>query len=436
MLFALLVAGLLGQSAIAQNIPASALQNVTIHNADGSVTESATIVWRDGVIEAVGKNARVPFDAYIIDGGDSLHVYPGFIDGMANWGSPERPDNQPRLENPGDPPYDRAGIQPERKPSDLLTEDRNFEAAMKAGFTTAALYPEGFMLPGQVQVFALSPDNTDDGLLSESLALAASFEEAPGGWSSGAYPSTLMGVMAQYRQLMFDAEALSQHIEYYQQNPEMTAPDRDKVLESLFPVLNGEKPLYFSVDSHDNIERLFSLQDQFGFDVVIVSGLEAYQQAEALQERGIPVLASVDVEDAPEWYTESKDKKEDEEAEEELTEEEQQYRDKQIEAWKKLATNIHMLMDEGVKVGYASNGMDLKDLSGKLEVLLDEGGLTEEDLVKMMTVNTAEILGMDASFGSLEEGNNASFSVFDKPMTEEKAKVTHSVSNGTINELN
>ncbi|WP_108722913.1 amidohydrolase family protein [Gracilimonas amylolytica] len=437
---ALLFLGMGVQQVFAQTTPAHALKNVTIHNADGSVTESATIVWRNGVIEAVGTNLTIPFDAYEIDGGDSLHVYPGFIDGYSIWGSPELPRNLPDLDDPGNPPYDRAGIQPERNPSELLTEDKSFEAAIKAGFTTAALYPNGYMLPGSVEIFYLSDDHNSVELLSDKVGMAGSFDTAPGGWGSGAYPSTLMGVMAKFRQVMFDATALQQHIKYYSQNPEMPAPDRSRVLEALFPVINNEVPLYFEVDQKEHIERLFKLQDEFGFDLVIVSGKEAYAKADELKRRNIPVLASVDFTDAPEWYKDMKkeeesDDSDSDETNEEISEEEQAYRDKQLEAWKLEVANIKSLMDAGVQVGYASAGLELKDLSGKLETLLEESGMSEQNLVQVLTGNTADILGISNTHGSIAKGKNASFSVFDKQMSEEKAKVLHNITNGIIHEL-
>jgi imidazolonepropionase-like amidohydrolase len=448
LLFAFLFAGLSMQGVFAQTTPAHALKNVTIHHADGSTTESATIVWRNGVIEAIGINAAIPFDAFEIDGGDSLHVYPGFIDGFSTLGSPSLPKSQdlPKLDDPGNPPYYRSGVQPERKPSELLTEDKNFEAIMKVGFTTAALYPDGYMLPGQVEAFYLSSSHNNVGLIKGPLGLAGSFDTAPGGWSSGAYPSTLMGVMAKFRQVMFDATALQQHIKYYEQNPEMPAPDRDRVLEAMFPLVNNSTPLFFEVGSKEHIERILKIQDEFGFNVVIVSGKEAYAKADELKRRNIPVLAGIDFTDMPKWYAEMKKEEEKDEAEveqeeeaaeeEEISEEEQNYREKQLEAWKAEVTNIKKLMDSGVSVGFSSAGLELKDLSAKIEILLDEGGLTETDLVTLMSANTANILGLNRTHGSLERGKNASFSVFDKAMTEEKAKVLHSISNGIIHEFN
>lgn len=437
LLTAFVIWGLGMQSVIAQTTPAHALKNVTIHNADGSAMESATIIWRDGVIEAVGKNVNIPFDAYEIDGGDSLHVYPGFIDGYSIWGSPALPTDLPELDDPGNPPYDRAGIQTERFPSDILTEDKNFETALKAGFTTAALYPNGYMLPGSVEIFYLSDDHEKVELLSDNVGMAGSFDTAPGGWGSGAYPSTLMGVMAKFRQVMFDATALQQHIKYYSQNPEMPAPKRDQVLEALFPVINKEIPLFFEVDSKENIERLLKLQDEFGFELVIVSGKEAYAKADELKRRNISVLASVDFTDAPDWYKDEKESDDsDDETAEEISDEERSYRDKQLQAWRSEVSNIKQLMDAGVKVGYASAGIDLKELSDKLKTLLEEGGMDEQNLVQLMTRNTADILGISRTHGSIAKGKNASFSVFDKQMSQEDAKVQHNVTNGIIHELN
>ena len=445
-LLATLLSVLCIQGVQAQTTPANALTNVVLHNADGSVTESATIVWRNGVIEAAGRNVEIPFDAYKMDGGDSLHVYPGFINGYGTWGSPETPRDLERLEEPGNPPYDRAGVQPERKPSELLEADKNLAEAMKKGFTTAALTLKGFMLPGQVEIFYLSDNEENVGLHKEMAGLAGSYREAPGGWGNGAYPSTLMGVMAMFRQVMFDATALQQHMQYYSQNPEMPAPDRDQVLEAVFPLLNKEASLFFEVDSKEDIERMFRLQDQFGFNVVIVSGKEAYAKADDLKRRNIPVLASIDFSDAPDWYKKSDDDKEEsdkdeeekeesEEEEEEITEEEQAYREKQLEAWKKEVANIRSLIDSGVKVGFATAGLELKDYNKKLKILLDEGGLSEKDFVKLLTTNTAQILGIQNVFGNIGNGKNASFAVFDKPISEEKSKVIYNISNGDIHEF-
>lgn len=446
-----MLAGLISFQVVqAQTTPANALKNITLHNPDGSVTESAAIVWRNGVVEGAGTNVNIPFDAYVVDGGDTLHVYPGFINGFGTWGSPKPPRDLERLDEPGNPPYDRAGVQPERELSKIMTDDKNLNEALKKGFTTGALVPIGFMLPGQVEIFYLSSNEEKTGLLKDNAGIAGSFREAPGGWGAGAYPSTLMGVMAKFRQVMFDAAALQEHIKYYAQNAEMPAPERNDVLEAMFPLLNKEVPLFFEADSKEDIERMFRLQDQFGFNVVLVSGLEAYAKANELKQRNIPVLASIDFPDAPDWYKKEKgtdkDKDKDDEKErkeevsgdeksEEITDEEKAYREKQLQAWKDEVSNIRKLLDANVNLGFAMAGLELKDLDKKIKILLDEGGLSEEELVRLMTVNTASILGIQNILGTVEKGRNASFSVFDKAFTDKNAKVIYNISNGGIHEF-
>ena len=433
-LAALVIFIFVGDSLSAQEVPAQAISNITIHNADGSVTESSTIVWRNGIIETIGTNVTIPFDAFVTDAKNEMHLYPGFIDGFSTWGSPKPPSNLERLPNPGTPSYTRAGVQPERVPSQHLEESKMFKDAMSNGFTTAALGLEGNMLSGHVELFNLSPKDVKKGLYGDDIGIHGSFEPSPGNRGVSAYPSTQMGVMAMFRQVMYDAEALQTHLQFQSTNPEMPAPERDDVLEAMFPLVNKAKPLFFTVDTKEDIERLFTYQDEFGFDIVIVSGKEAYAKADELKERNIPVLASIDFTDAPKWYTAQKDTSKKEEMIE-VSEEEQHFRDRQLKAWMAEVQNIKMLMDAGVTVGYASSGMDLKDIPKKVEVLLDEGGLSEADLVKLMTSNTAGILGVNTSFGSIQSGKNASFTVFDKPFTEDKTKVVFSISNGKIYEF-
>lgn len=430
----LLLSSLLPLLVFAQSPPAYALENVTIHQSDGSVIESGTIVWRDGVIEAVGRNAEIPFDAFsVIDGGDSLHVYPGFIDGLGTWGSPDLPSRPEQVDDPGNPGYERAGIQPERSGGELLdASGSKITDVMKAGVTTANLGLKGYMLAGQPGLYFLNGEETTDYLFRESTGYQFAFQGAAGGWSSRAYPSTTMGVMAQFRQLMYDAEALQDHIQYFADaNGNIQAPKRDKVLESLFPVLNGEAKLFANLDSPEDFERLMILNDEFGLDIIIVSGKSMNYKASELEELGIPVLASIEFPEKPKWM---KDDEEDSE-EESISSEEQSYRERQEKAYNSAIKNIKTLLDEDVRVGFASAGLNADKLLESLRTLKEEGDLSDEEILQILTVNTAEILESSETLGQLESGFNASFAVFDSPFLDEKAKVKMVISNGEIHEF-
>lgn len=417
--------------AAAQPIPAQALKNVTLHHADGTITSNAAIVWRGNKIEASGKDIAIPFDARVRDGGDSLHVYPGFIDGLAFWGSPDRPTNQERPSHTGQPTYQRAGIQPDRSPHvSLADESLEFREARQAGFKTAAIGLKGFMLPGQIDIFNIRDIDTPERVLRRQTAQLAQFAAAP-----GVYPSTLMGLMARFRQLWHDAEALREHQTLYASNTEdYTFPEHDPVLEALYPVMDGNIPVYFAADSKEDIQRVLKLRDELGFNLVLISGKQAYAMGDELARRNIAVLASVELPEKPSWMKDDEEDEEDADQEEEpeqISDEEQRFRERQEDAYVKSVTNILSLMEAGVKVGYASYEMAVTDFKDNLRVLM-EYGLTTSQIMAILTTNTADILGIQTDHGKLQAGQMANFSVYSTPIEEEEWKLNFSVSAGHL----
>ena len=65
-----------------------ALTNATVEVSPGTSIEEATIVIRDGLIEAVGENLEIPKDARVWDMTGKT-VYAGFIDAYSQYGMPE-----------------------------------------------------------------------------------------------------------------------------------------------------------------------------------------------------------------------------------------------------------------------------------------------------------------------------------------------------------
>src|SRR5690606_12627226 len=142
----------------------------------------ATIVWRNGSIEAAGANVTIPYDAKVVDGGDSLHVYPGWIDGLAEWGMPELSRERTPVSDPANPGYERAGIQPERQPHTMVVANtRDFTDWRRQGFTTAAVAPRGLMLAGQVDLMTVSGTEQNDSakLLMPGIGVRAAIQGAP-----------------------------------------------------------------------------------------------------------------------------------------------------------------------------------------------------------------------------------------------------------------
>ena len=120
-----------------------AITGGTVITAPGQRIEGATVVLRDGLVEAVGAKVAVPADAVAIDAKGSF-VYPGFIDAggwspEADTGSAGAPASSPgerRRATPREPDagpvYAVALVHPERRAADTLTAfsgDRKRDAA-------------------------------------------------------------------------------------------------------------------------------------------------------------------------------------------------------------------------------------------------------------------------------------------------------------------
>jgi hypothetical protein len=86
-----LVLSAVGTAAVAAQTPGDpshyAIQNARIVTAPGRVVARGTIVFRDGLITAVGPSVTVPAGAWVIDG-TGLTVYPGLTDALSTLGLP------------------------------------------------------------------------------------------------------------------------------------------------------------------------------------------------------------------------------------------------------------------------------------------------------------------------------------------------------------
>lgn len=399
-----------------------AFSGVHVHHIDGKVKKNASILWNEQLLETVGKANT---DLYLtIDGGDSLHVYPGFIDGYGTHGSPKT-ERAEKVDDPGNPPLERAGIESAQSAHELWDEKsaKGLESALKQGILLANLAPNGFMIPGKMDLTLLQ-DAAPLVILPES-GMAASLSNAPGGWRNGVYPSTLMGVMSRYRQLWYDAQALHDHIEHYEAGRVAKPPVRNQALEAMFPYLKKEKPLFIVANTPEDIERIFKLQNELDFNWVLVSGKMAHHKAVELKERNIPVLATFTFDgEAPKKKKNKKDR-------EELSDEQKAFMERKEAARNDQIQNIKNLMKSDVKVGYASYGEEKKDFMDGMKAMM-EADYKEEELLAVLTKNTAEILGVFNQVGSLEKGKMANFFVTDKPITEEKFKILYTVSGGVL----
>lgn len=426
-----------------------ALEDARVVQAPGQVLESATVVVEDGLITAVGDDANVPYDARRIEA-DSLVVYPGFIDGLSHAGvempeddESEEDGNDEEDVNPGDPPPDLAGIQPDRSVRPFLTpDDSDLGKLRKNGFTVGHVVPEGDMLPGAGAIAFYGGDSADDMILEENPALFAQISTASG----YVYPATDMAVIAKMRQLYREAERRQQLEAQYQENPRgMRQPPQSPIHSALFPVLDGQTPLAFYADEALSLHRILDLREELGFPLMLAGLGESYEMVDALTGADLPLFLTLSLPEEPkrsadsdttvadttdqpsEYYnpdlrTPSQDATDQEEENLELRHamERQQYLE--------TAATLH---EAGLEFGFTTREAKPGDVRDNLRTMI-ENGLPEETALAALTTRPASLLGLDDRLGTIEEGKIANLVVTSDSYFAEGAEVKHVLVNGRL----
>lgn len=274
---------------------------------DGSVIEKGTILLRDGIIEAVGSDVKVPLEAEIIKG-DGLTVYPGFIDAHTTKGItlPDAVSAQDIVPDTTAAPQvsmreaNRKGIRPELRACDCLAlTDDLLRTARSAGFTTQMITPGAGIMGGVGSLVNLNGLPRRYAVLRPEVASSFAFRQGGGGFGAGGgaprdrgYPGSLMGVMAFTRQTLLDAQYYTA-LELAFQRGSSQRPPADETLRALQPVINGKMPVLYDADTEIEIRRALKMADEFHLNLILSGATEAYKVAPILANKKIPVLVSL-----------------------------------------------------------------------------------------------------------------------------------------------
>src|SRR5690606_38936375 len=188
-------------TALRDNTPGvHAFTNARVVVAPGRVLDRATLVVRNGVIEAVGANVSAPADARVWDmSGQTL--YPGFIDAYADLGVGQAP---PQNQTAPGPVHWNSQVRANYSTAgDFRDSDDRRTALRSQGFTTAHAVPRLGIFRGQTAVVTLGDGNPGERVLRANVAQALAFR---GSRELGmTYPNSPMGAIALIRQTLLDA---------------------------------------------------------------------------------------------------------------------------------------------------------------------------------------------------------------------------------------
>jgi len=396
-----------------------AIRDARVVTEPGKVLPRATVIIRDGLIEAVGPDAGVPPDAFSIDG-KGLTVYAGFLDALSSWGfdttlrrseigtpAPEDPASEALAVTKAD---NRKGMTPEFQVHSALKPDaEQADAWRKLGFTAHLVTPDGGIIVGQSALVSLSGAATREAVLRTPVGMHLVFRTVAG----GDYPRSLMGVVAHCRQTLLDAGHYQRLWRVYEASGQAgRRPPLDPALAELGPVLEGKLPLFFEADSRDEIHRALAFAQEFQLHPILCGGRNAGKAVDAIKTAGAPVILRLHFTDASPPPP----------AENVVPERVRLDRERRQKEEQRGAALLH---ERGIRFAFGTQGdrswEKFRDNLGKLLA----AGLPPEAALRALTVDAAHILGVSKQLGTVTPGKLAHLVVTDGDFHEAATQVRH-----------
>jgi imidazolonepropionase-like amidohydrolase len=150
-------------------------------------------------------------------------------------------------------------------------------------------------------------------------------------------------------------------------------------------VLRGKLLVQIHCYRADELINEMAMAKEFGYKVrAFHHALEAYKVADELAAQGVAIATFSD------WWG---------------------YKQ---EAWDAIPWNAVISMRKGVRVAIKSDSEDFaRRLNQEAAKSMRYGGATEEEALKMITINPAWIIGVDDRVGSIEVGKDADLVIWD-----------------------
>ena len=362
------------------------LSGATVHVAPGRTLEDAGVLFDSGRIVAAEPGLAADAGAQVHDA-SGLHVYAAFIE---PWAEVEMPKVDPA--SPGAHWSER--MTPQR---DVLTgpgmEEGDAERLRKLGFGAALIVPEGGILAGRGAVVSIAEPfgHASSGrppVYAGDTVLATDFERA--GWGSRSHPTSHMGVVSMMRQALLDAP---EHAE-----------------GALAYLDTDARPIWWHVADESEALLADNILSEFGIDngVLVGSGTE-FRRLDSIVAAERPIVVPLRFPAKPDVSTVGHADAVSLEA---------------MMAWEQAPTNPRRLLDAGLTIALTSSDLPRgAKFHDNLRRAVAAGGLEPHAALAMLTTTPAELLGVADDLGTIEPGKVASLAVFDRPFTEDGAKL-------------
>jgi len=399
-----------------------AIRDARLVAASGAAIATGTIVLRNGLIDAVGADVKVPPDATVIEGA-GMTVYPGLID-MGNAAAldaaPPAPPATFRTTEEAER-YKRSVIlRPEVEAAKVLRPDApELLRLAGAGITSVLATPTAGLFKGQsALVNTASPaDEPQIGAIADPrrglqivrTPVALHVALGGGGGRGGGYPVSLLGTISFVRQSFLDAQHQQLDRQRYERaKTGVTRPIYDPSLDAIQPALARALPVAFEAGLAREILRALNMAKEFNLDPVITGAREADQVIADLKARNARVIYDLD------YPVRARTLPPD--GEEPIRE---------LRARAQAVKTPAALAKGGVTFAFSSGNIQQpRDFVRNAARAVKEG-LSADAAVRALTIDAARIAGAADRLGSLEKGKIANVIVTDGDLFEERTRVVH-----------
>ncbi len=363
--------------------------NAYIYTAEDKPIPNGFMSVMDKKISAVGSMAdfQTTNRTEIIDLG-GRRIYPGFIDahthigmwddGLGFEGDDGNEDNEP--------------VTAALRAIDAINSfDRCFVEAHNAGITAVVTGPgSANPIGGQMAALKTTGGRIDNMIIKSPISMKMALGENPKNTyhDRDESPTTRMATAKIIREALVKAQRYARSIDRAEDEADL--PEFDSNCEALLPVVRGELPVHIHAHRRDDIFTGIRICEEFGLKYVLVHATEGYMCANELAQCKVSVFSGPLLCDRckPELSN--------------------------------LTPKSAGILDKaGIKsaiiTDHPETPIQYLPICAGLAV---REGMDYDSALRAITINPAEILGLDDKIGSIRAGKDADFSIFDcDPLT-------------------
>lgn len=395
---------------------AHALVGATVFVKPGEVLTNATVLIRDGLIEAAGVKVNVPADFRRWEMQGTV-IYAGFIDAhltpkpkLTGTAPPEFGDGETAGTSPnffGAPGSERdAGntgadygikaVKPEHRVAEGYSPDaKELKVVQALGFTAGNMVPVTGILRGSSAFVLLSDRAPNEVILKPDVFQHVSFEET--GWNENVYPHSLMGTITVVRQAFMDAEYFTAAREHYAQTRDARhRPSSNHSLEALASAVENRLPVLFEPNSVLMADRAARVAAELKVRPYMIASGQEWRRPDMIGEIDAPFIVPLAFPEAPklpdndDWQMITLD---------------------QLRAWDWAPENPAVLRRLEKEIALTTYGLlERKNFRKNLRLAVDRG-LSEADALAALTTVPARLCGVESMLGTIEPGKLANLTV-------------------------